>query len=103
MSSRTQQEILQQILLEQGFAGWSVFEESTQSTREDFESSWMLFNFRMRRAAKVVIPIVWLYDRRRDNAIGELICVTIDNCSHPVPLSKVRNFRIRARSNAVAA
>jgi hypothetical protein len=102
MSSRTQQ-ILQQILLEQGFAGWSVFEESSQSTRENFESNWMLFNFRTRRAAKVAIPTVWLHDRRRDNAIGELICITIDNCSHPVPLSKVRKFRMQARIKAVAA
>jgi hypothetical protein len=103
MSPRTQQEILQQILSEQGLAGWSVFEESSHSTREDLASSWMLFNFRMRRAAKVVIPIVWLSDRRRDNAIGELIRVTINNCSHPVLLSKIRKFRMQARSKAVAA
>ena len=103
MSSRMQQQTLKQILLEQGFDGWSVFDAAEQQSDTDSQSSWVLFNFRTSREAKVAIPNAWLYDRRRDQATGQLISVTIDNASYPVPLFKVRKLRRRTQSRAVAA
>jgi hypothetical protein len=63
-----------------------LFGEPNQSSPKDSETIWTLFNFKMRRPAKVAIPRERFDDTRRENVIGELSALAIDNCSHPVPV-----------------
>lgn len=86
MSLRSKREILQQILTEHDYAGWTVLEPGAASP-DDFETSWLLFN-KTRREAKIVVPSDWFYDLRRDNVIRELITLAINNCSHTVTANR---------------
>ena len=93
MRLELQQTTLRQILQDEGFMGWGVFERVRFST-DGNESIWRLFNFEARREAKISIPVAWLYDRRRDHAIAELLMLAIDHCSYDVPISE-RKSRTR--------
>ena len=94
--SLVEHRILRQILNEEGFAGWGVFKDRG-SPNDGRVSIWRLFHFKMRREAKVFIPIAWLYDRRRDTAIRDLVALAIDNCSYPVARAD-RNLPQRSKA-----
>lgn len=87
MSLRSKRETLQQILTERDYADWTVLEPGAASP-DDGENSWLLFNFKTRREAKVVVPSDWFYDLRRDNVIRELITLAINNRSHTVTANR---------------
>ena len=68
---------LEEVLTEYGFSGWYVIESSRLNL-----TNCLLFNPTERRMAEISVPDEWLDDPRRYSAIGELLALTIDNCSY---------------------
>ena len=77
MSVLNTRDTLQEVLTEYGFSGWYVIESSRLNP-----TNCLLFNPKERKMAEVSVPSKWLDDPRRYNAIGELLALTIDNCSY---------------------
>jgi hypothetical protein len=74
---------LQKVLTEYGFSEWYVVEPSKLNP-----THCLLFNPKERKMAEVSVPDKWLDDPRRYSVIGELLALTIDNCSYALHVTQ---------------